>query len=471
MEGDWYDDQDSNYDDQDSNYNDQDSVSDSVQGRVVQDEVQGYELHRVASHEVQTEPVRPKSNKRLQFGEPQVQYVYGDQETNAKQPLVGGITSNVRMECGYQRGGAYGLDSLHGNYGGQGPDYSMGCRPLAGGCRLTNVNVESHSPTRRGYDPMAYVNSEPELQCGRGYERTTGLPNVDQNWTFPPRVNNSLGYDVLNHMDRYNPPGRAKPCPSYDGKSSFKDFLIQFEMISEYNQWSMHARASELAMCLKDQAVAVLADLAPSQRRHYDSLVAALMERFEPDNQSQLHRAQLKSRIRRDNEPLPQLAHDIRRLVRDSNPGVPMDIRESMAKDSFLDALNDKELELAIFQSRPKTLQDALRTAIEIEAFHRSRDRRLPLRTLKESKCTNDTKTSVQELQATIARLEEELKLTKLSQGDDVKTDHSSSVKSSYRSKHKVVCYYCDKPGHVVKDCRKKLADKRNKEVRDPLNK
>ena len=75
--------------------------------------------------------------------------------------------------------------------------------------------------------------------------------------------------------------------------------------------------ASQLAMCFKDHAVAVLADLSPFQQRHYDSLVAALRERFEPDNQSQMHRAQLKSQRRQDNEPLPQLAHDIRRLVRE----------------------------------------------------------------------------------------------------------------------------------------------------------
>ena len=105
----------------------------------------------------------------------------------------------------------------------------------------------------------------------------------------------------------------------------------------------------------------------------------------------QLHRAQLKSRIKRENEPLPQLAQDIWRLARDANPGVPLDIQENMAKDILLDALNDKELELALFQSQPKTMQDALKTGIEIVAFCRSRDRRLPLRSLKETKCANAT--------------------------------------------------------------------------------
>ena len=92
----------------------------------------------------------------------------------------------------------------------------------------------------------------------------------------------------------------------------------------------------------------------------------------------------MKSRIRRENEPLPQLAEDIRRLVRDANPGVPLEIRENMAKDSFLNALNDRELELSVFQSQPKSLHDALRVTLEIETFYRSGENRVPLRSVKQ---------------------------------------------------------------------------------------
>ena len=71
--------------------------------------------------------------------------------------------------------------------------------------------------------------------------------------------------------------------------------------------------AQELALTLKDQAVAVLADLDFTHRRHYSSLVEALKARFAPENPIQLRRAKLKSRIRRENERLPQLAQDIKK--------------------------------------------------------------------------------------------------------------------------------------------------------------
>ena len=41
-----------------------------------------------------------------------------------------------------------------------------------------------------------------------------------------------------------------------------------------------------------------------------------------------------------------------------------------MVKDGFLDALNDRELELSVFQSQPKSLRNVLRIAHEIEAFY-----------------------------------------------------------------------------------------------------
>ena len=77
----------------------------------------------------------------------------------------------------------------------------------------------------------------------------------------------------------------------------------------------------------------------------------------------------------------------------------------------------------------------------------------------------------MQELQVRNAKLEEELKLAKLSQVENAKQGDSSGSKSSQKSKRKVVCYYCDQPGHVVKDYRKKQWDKKKKEERDSLKK
>ena len=48
-----------------------------------------------------------------------------------------------------------------------------------------------------------------------------------------------------------------------------------------------------------------------------------------------------------------------------------------MSKDSFIEALNDAEMELFIYQKEPATIDDAVRLALKYEAFTQGRCKRL----------------------------------------------------------------------------------------------
>ena len=156
-----------------------------------------------------------------------------------------------------------------------------------------------------------------------------------------------------------------------------RDFLIQFEMISQICQWDQAMMALELAACLRGSALEVLGDSEPRERSNYSTLVSALLARFEPENQTQLYNAQLRGRVRKNNESLPDLAHDIKRLIRKAYPELPNEMRDVIAKDVFLEALNNKEMELVVFQSQIGSLQQALGVAVEYEAFQLSRQCRV----------------------------------------------------------------------------------------------
>ena len=110
--------------------------------------------------------------------------------------------------------------------------------------------------------------------------------------------------------------------------------------------------ALELAGCLRGTALEVLGDLEPRERSNYSTLVSALLARFEPEKQAQLYKAQLRGRVRKNNKSLPHLAHDIQRLVRKAYPKLPNEMRDVIAKDVFLEALNNKEMELVVLQSQ-----------------------------------------------------------------------------------------------------------------------
>ena len=109
----------------------------------------------------------------------------------------------------------------------------------------------------------------------------------------------------------------------------------------------------------------------------YDRLVTAFTERFEPENQCEIYKTQMKQRIRKRDEPGPELAQDIKRLTRMTYPSAVLDLRDCLSKDCYIEALNDAEMELFICQKEPERLEDAVCITLEYEAFTQGRRKRL----------------------------------------------------------------------------------------------
>ena len=137
--------------------------------------------------------------------------------------------------------------------------------------------------------------------------------------------------------------------------------------------WDDRQKAIELATSLRDQAVGVLATLAPHQRYDYRSLVAALEARFEPRHQTEMHRAGLRTRLRKRNEPLLALAQDLKKLTWKAFPTANQELCEQMNLNYFIDALNDGEMEWNVYQGKPRSVEQAVSLAMEYESFKAAR--------------------------------------------------------------------------------------------------
>lgn len=83
-----------------------------------------------------------------------------------------------------------------------------------------------------------------------------------------------------------------------------------------------------------------------------------------------MYRAQLRHRTRKRNETLPQLAQAIQRITHQGYPDAPSNLEDTLVRDHFIDALPESEVWWRIHQARPKSLQEALTTALEIEVFY-----------------------------------------------------------------------------------------------------
>jgi hypothetical protein len=176
--------------------------------------------------------------------------------------------------------------------------------------------------------------------------------------------------DMHESGDRENQYKRPRVMPDqYDGKTSWVDYLGHFEIVAELNNWNDRLKAQYLSVSLRGPASQVLRALPTEKRKTYKDIVIALERRFNPENQTELYRAQLRNRQRKTQESLPELAQDIRRLVMLAYPNASMEMQDVLAKDYFIDALDDKDLRWRIYQIKAKTLDEAVCGTIEMEAY------------------------------------------------------------------------------------------------------
>ena len=130
-------------------------------------------------------------------------------------------------------------------------------------------------------------------------------------WTGNDQTSRTIPLTDFNYTGRAS---NKKPA-TYDGTSSFQDYIVQFNMMGDLNHWYELTKAMELATSLRGAAQTVLSDLQPEQRTDFDQLISALSARFEPTNQTELYRAQIKGRFQKKSESVQELATDIKRLV------------------------------------------------------------------------------------------------------------------------------------------------------------
>jgi len=183
----------------------------------------------------------------------------------------------------------------------------------------------------------------------------------------------SSANDLMPHASRAY--GAKVKAATYDGSSNWLDYKAHFEVVAELNKWSYHEKGLYLAASLRGQAQGVFGNLGKTN--DYLTLVTALEERFAPPNQTELYRVQLRERRQKATESLSELGQDVRRLTNMAYPTAPADVRETLAKEQFIDSLISSDLRIRVKQARPKNLNDAVRHAVELEAYNRAEKKHL----------------------------------------------------------------------------------------------
>ena len=191
--------------------------------------------------------------------------------------------------------------------------------------------------------------------------------------------------------------------------------------------------------------------------------------RFSATNHAELYKAELRFVRRERNEKLTELANRIRHLSCVAYPTVDVKFRDELSQDQFLDALDDKEFRLKIRQLRPKSLDEAVTFASEIEAMEQAEDRK-QARVVRatdfppaaEVSAINNEQTnrvlerSLQIIEQNTAVMKEMLSAMKITGnvarggGGDWAYDRP---RQNRKTRSGSACYNCGKIGHFIANC------------------
>lgn len=215
-----------------------------------------------------------------------------------------------------------------------------------------------------------------------------------------------------NNLDREwcLPSNRLKP-QTYDGSEDLDEYITHFNIVSEINAWNYSTKSLYLASSLKGPCLSLLNELDPTQCRDYDSVVQALQNRYGTKERAEIFRSKLQSKTQGRSETIPELAQSIRKLTRKAYPSATSEVVDLLALDYFIDALPEMDIRLRLREIGPKTVGEAERIAVRLEA-HKVADKtrgRHQVRSLEHTHNTNSTEDNLGKMTAQIKELTNEI--------------------------------------------------------------
>ena len=277
--------------------------------------------------------------------------------------------------------------------------------------------------------------------------------------------------DPENRLGTSSHKSESKACyvkpPKYDGKSCIESHLTQFRIAATRNRWNEGDKVDFLKMSLTGEANNILRDITDDIT--YEELETKLKQRYGSLDQVEAYRVQLKARRRKKNETLSELMMDIRRLFSLAYPGPSNYMTDLAAKDSFVDALDDKELMIRVMEREPKNLEEAFKIAERMELYSKRID--VTDRTENETRTRGKVRAATAKEDGNIKLLMENQKamqhqITSLIQlmqqqnkssqqvvENQKRADAKTETTTKSNDRPVINCFGCGKEGHIKPRC------------------
>ena len=241
----------------------------------------------------------------------------------------------------------------------------------------------------------------------------------------------------------------------FTGVGSWREYRGHFERVCRLNGW-WEFRLDYLWVHLASNALTYAESLPESRTSTYESLCESLERRFGDERLAEVYKAELRTRQRLEGESIPALGQDIRHLVQYAYPGIGMDGVEELSIEKFKDSLTNADQRMSVHQAHPRSLEEAIQVAMDMEAWQMSERRRGQNERMMRVRAVKD------ESGTTVEKVLE--KIEHMIQAWTEKGSQQPKERDDRDRKRDWKCFRCGKPGHVARNCFSYMRDEAAKE-------
>jgi hypothetical protein len=152
----------------------------------------------------------------------------------------------------------------------------------------------------------------------------------------------------------------APKLSTYDGKTDWRPYFIQFTNIADKYKWTSQERLDRLLQCLRDKALKFFSIKNKSGKGNYEQMCNKMNKRFGRKDLPHIVRRQLQDLKQEQDELLEEYAERAQEMSTDGYPDTPEEFVEIIAIDAFLKGCTDKKAALTAMDKNPATLDQAL---------------------------------------------------------------------------------------------------------------
>nr|CAH7716046.1 unnamed protein product [Callosobruchus chinensis] len=185
---------------------------------------------------------------------------------------------------------------------------------------------------------------------------------------------------------------------------------------------------------LRDSAAAILENLSSSDIRDYSKITSALKLRFGDAHLTELLHGQLHNRTQQAKEDLSTFAYEVQSLAKRAFVNSLIETQEYVAARQFVEGIADLDVQRIVRLSSPRTLQDALVKALEIEAATKATRMRRRVRSIEEDD-------------------EVEVRATSFTSRRRGTYYRNLPVRTAPEGNEKFTCWRCGQKGHLRVGC------------------